>query len=48
MSNDENVIIKIGNNYWEILPNGTHSSNVYELKDVIRSNGEKPDFASSD
>lgn len=49
MSSNDKSVIKIGRNYWCIVRGDTtESSNVYKLKDVIRSGGEVPDFASSD
>ena len=49
MSSVEEVVYKIGRNYWTLVPkNTTHTSRTYPLKDVIEAGGEIPNWVSSD
>lgn len=47
MSNLDYPIIIIGGKRWRVVPEGTHSANVYDYEDVVRNDGNVPTDAHS-
>ena len=49
MCYDEPIKIRIGNKVWEIVKdNETTAKQTFPIRDVVESNGEIPNFTTSD